>query len=222
MPFLGEKERAYVSKLFESLKEDVEMVVFTQEFECEYCKATRELAEEVASLSSKLRVRVYDFLKDADRAKEMDVDKIPALLIRNPNRAFSLRFFGIPSGYEFVSLIEGLVDASKGETRLSPETKQKVRSYDKDVHIQVFVTPTCPYCPRAVRTAHQMAMENPKIKADMVESMEFPQLANRYEVMAVPKIVVNGRSAFEGALPERQFVQSVFAAAEGAEDAPYS
>ena len=104
------------------------------------------------------------------------------------------------------------MDASSRKTHLSEETIQKVKSIDRDVHIQVFVTPTCPYCPRAVRTAHQMAMINGRIKADMVESIEFPELANRYAVMAVPKIVINENVSFEGALPEAEFLEYVLTA----------
>lgn len=220
---MREKDREYVTKLFtEGLRDDVEIIVFTQDFECEYCRATRELAEEVASLSDKIHLIVHDFQSDTEKAKEMAVDKIPALIVRNPSHSFALRFFGIPSGYEFVSLIEDIVDSSRASSRLSPDTKQTIRSWGKKAHVQVFVTPTCPYCPRAVRLAHQMAIENPNIIADMVESIEFPQLANKYDVMAVPKIIVNERPAFEGALPEKQFVQSVILVADGSGSAPYS
>jgi glutaredoxin-like protein len=87
-----------------------------------------------------------------------------------------------------------------------------VRNISKPLHIQVFVTPTCPYCPKAVRTAHQLAIENPNITADMVESIEFPHLANRYSVMAVPKTVINDKIEFVGALPEEQFIDYVLKA----------
>jgi protein-disulfide isomerase len=70
------------------------------------------------------------------------------------------------------------------------------------VHIQVFVTPTCPYCPQAVFMAHQFAMENPLIRADMVEAIEFPQLANKYRVQGVPRVVFNETVHQEGAAPE--------------------
>lgn len=82
------------------------------------------------------------------------------------------------------------------------------------IHIQVFVTPTCPYCPSAVRMAHKMALYSDKITADMVSALEFPYLADKYEVYGVPKTVVNdGEVMFEGALPEREFVAHVLRAA---------
>ena len=85
---------------------------------------------------------------------------------------------------------------------------------DKPVHIQVFITPTCPYCSRAVQLAHKLALENDFIVADMIEAIEFPHLSNRYQVQAVPKADINEKVQFEGALPEPAFVDYVLAATE--------
>ena len=212
MPILEEKDRRKVSEMLSrGMKENVKLVVFTQEFECDFCKETRSIAEELSELNSKIIVEKYDLMKDSEKAKEYGVERIPAIVIvGNGNKG--VRYFGIPSGYEFSGLLEDIMDASSRKTHLSEETIQKVKAIDRDVHIQVFVTPTCPYCPRAVRTAHQMAMINGRIKADMVESIEFPELANRYAVMAVPKIVINENVSFEGALPEAEFLEYVLTA----------
>jgi glutaredoxin-like protein len=115
---------------------------------------------------------------------------------------------------EFTALIEDIVMVSQGTTNLSEEVREKIRRIQKPIHIQVFVTPTCPYCPKAVRTAHQFAMENPHIVADMVEATEFAELAERYRVFAVPKVVINDAISFEGALPEHLFALYVLKAAD--------
>ncbi|MEM3185510.1 MAG: thioredoxin family protein [Conexivisphaerales archaeon] len=215
MPLLEEDDRRYVQDLLsKSMKDPVKLIVFTQEFECEYCKETREIAEELASLSDKIKVETYDLLKHADKAYQTGVDKIPALIVTS-DATYNVKYFGIPSGYEFTSLLDDIIDTSKKSTRISQATRQKIKSINQPVHIQVFVTPTCPYCPRAVRLAHQFAMENPAVKADMIESIEFPHLANKYEVMAVPKIVINDSVSFEGALPEPHFLSYVLLALEG-------
>ncbi len=59
-----------------------------------------------------------------------------------------------------------------------------------------------------------MAMESEHVTGDMVEATEFPQLCNRYAVMAVPKTVINGLTGFEGSLPEAQFVDAVISSLE--------
>lgn len=212
MGFLKERDKKFLKSKFETqLRGEVRLIVFTQEFECEYCEELRELSEEVASLSDKIRVEVYDLRSDEGLARKWRVDKIPALLVFG-EKEYGVRFFGLPAGYEFMTLIEDIVDVSRGASRLRPEIRERIREVRDAAHIQVFVTPTCPYCPSAVRTAHQMAIENENIVADMVEVLEFPHLANRYQVMAVPKIVINDAVSFEGAVPENVFVEYLLAA----------
>lgn len=211
MALLKEKDKEIVKKEFTKLKDDVTLIVFTQELECEYCKETRELVEEIASLSDKIKFEVYNFALDKEKVKEYDIDKIPAIVLKGV-KDYGVRFYGIPAGYEFTTLIEDIIDVSNGESGLLNQTKEKIKTIDKPVHIQVFVTPTCPYCPSAVRTAHKMAIESPFIKADMIEVIEFPHLAHKYGVMGVPKVVINDKISFEGALPEPHFLQHVLLA----------
>jgi len=66
-----------------------------------------------------------------------------------------------------------------------------------------------------VRLAQHMAVASPRVRAECIESTEFPELAQRYQVTAVPKIVINDRVEFEGALPEREFLSAVLQAVEG-------
>lgn len=203
------KER--LREIFKVLNNEVKIVVFTQDFECAYCKDNTELLRELVELSDKLKLEVYDFVNDSNKAKELKIDKIPAIALIGA-KDYGIRFYGIPSGYEFGSLIDDIIDISKGESRLSKASKEKIRAVTSPLHIQVFVTLTCPYCPKAVRLAHQMAIENDNIRSDMIESTEFPQLANRYNVMSVPKTIVNDKIEFEGALPEQYYIQQVLLA----------
>ena len=84
----------------------------------------------------------------------------------------------------------------------------------KPVHIQVFITLTCPYCPMAVQLAHEMAKESTLITSDMVEATDFPHLAHKYNVAAVPKTVINETTEFEGAVPGQDFFKYVMRAGE--------
>jgi glutaredoxin-like protein len=195
-----------------NLLNPVTLTVFTQEFECDYCKETRELAEELAGTTDKIRLEVFEFMKDKEKVAQMGVDKVPATVIRN-DRGSQVKFYGMPAGYEFSTFLTDIIQLSRGETELSPETKKVVAGLKVPVHVQVFVTPTCPYCPGAVSLAHQFAMENPHIKSDMVEVSEFPQLAVKYNVMGVPKTVINETIELVGLQPEEEFLRQVQAAA---------
>ncbi|MEM2211331.1 MAG: thioredoxin family protein [Nitrososphaerales archaeon] len=214
MPLISDKDLAYIKQLLDrEIKYDVRLINFTQEFECLYCRETRELVEELGKVSNKIKVEVYDFVKDANKAKEYGIDKIPATIIMG-DKDYGIRYYGIPAGYELISFLEDIIDVSRRETRLSKTSKDRIKAINKPVHIQVFVTPTCPYCPKMVRLAHQFAIENDLIKADVIESTEFPQLVSKYNVMAVPKVVINDIVAFEGALPESSFIDYIILALE--------
>lgn len=205
MSLLRDEDRQQIRKEFEALMTPVKVIVFTQERECQYCAETRQIAEEVAELSDKIDLEVYDLLADEEKAAEYGIDKLPALIVMRGGdepKDFGIRFFGIPSGYEFATLIEDIRMVSSDETGLSEATRKQVAGLQNPVHFQVFVTPTCPYCPRAVLLAHQLAMESDLIRGDMVEAIEFPHLSMKYQVQGVPRTVINETVHIEGAMPE--------------------
>jgi glutaredoxin-like protein len=181
--------------------------------ECEACEDTRALVQEVAALSDNIALNVHDFYADPEKPRAFGVDRIPAIVLRGAAKG-QVRYIGIPAGYEFASFLEDLGDVSGGETDLSEETKTALKSLDHDVHIQVFVTPTCPFCPGAARLAHKMAVESERVTADVVEASEFPDLVQRYSVQGVPKTVVNDTVEFVGAQPEARLLEHVLKAAE--------
>jgi len=145
MALLKDEDRAHLIEHFKSLEIPVKMVVFTQQMECQYCKETRMIAEEIADLSDKISLEVYDFEKDKEIVETYNIDKIPATVIMrggdNP-KDYGIRYFGIPSGYEFSSLIEDIIMISGGESGLSQSTKEYLSNLKDPVHLQVFVTPT--------------------------------------------------------------------------------
>ena len=199
------------ARFAESLVNPVTLTVFTQEYECDYCKENRELAEDLASSTEKIKLEVFDLIRDKQKAAELGVDKVPATVIHGAKG--SVKFYGVPAGYEFSTFLTDIIQVSRGETELAPETRKALVAVKTPIHVQVFVTPTCPYCPGAVSLAHQFAMENPHIQADMVEVSEFPQLAVKYNVMGVPKTVINENIELVGLQPEEEFLHQVQAAA---------
>ena len=204
MGMISDKDKKAVGDRLSKLTGSVKLVMFTQEMECQFCKETRELAEEVAALSDKISVEVKDFLKEETEAKKLGIDKIPAIAVYGEGgKDYGIRFYGIPAGYEFMSFLESIEIVSKGDSGLSAAGKERLKGLAKPVHLQVFVTPTCPYCPRAVVQAFRMAMESPNVTASMVEATEFPHLANKYQVSGVPHTVIgDSPQPMVGAYPE--------------------
>jgi len=150
MPFIPEADRKFLSDHFaKEMKDPVKIVYFTQHEsqlavpgqECLYCRETRDLLEEVSSLSDKMELEVHDFVADSAEAAKYGVDKIPATVLVGRAKG-KVRFYGIPSGYEFAALIESIVATSKGSTDLSDATRLSLSKADRDLHVQVFTTPT--------------------------------------------------------------------------------
>ncbi len=211
MAILEQEQRDQLKDLFKGLEQEVRVTLFSQEFECEYCKITRELLEEVSGLSDKISLTVKDLVDDKEEARSYGVDKIPAIIIAG-DKDYGIRFFGVPAGYEFTPLIEDIIQVSMRQSELDQEVMEWLAKVDRPVHLQVMTSPTCPYCPMAVRTAHRLAMASDNISADMVETTEFPYLVQKYDVQGVPHTVINDFYAFVGPLSELETTYEILRA----------
>jgi alkyl hydroperoxide reductase subunit AhpF len=150
---LKDEDREQVRKRLDGLVNPVQLVMFTQTLECEFCAQTHALVEEVAALSDKVEGVIYDLVLDKDKADDYGVDKIPdkaddygvdkipAIAVMG-QKDYGVRFYGMPAGYEFASLLEAIDTVSTGESGLSEATKEALAQIDEAVHFEVFVTPT--------------------------------------------------------------------------------
>jgi alkyl hydroperoxide reductase subunit AhpF len=150
MSMISERDAQKIRDLFaQKLTGDVTITYFTQHesvlivpaMECDTCKETRELLEELATLSDHITVVVKDFVTDREEAQRMGIERIPAFTLQGKNKG-TVRYIGIPAGYEFATLIEDLIDASMGQAEVAEETATALSQVEEDLHIQVFVTPT--------------------------------------------------------------------------------
>lgn len=156
MSLISASDQATLRDLFaQRLEHDVSITYFGQREsvlivpgqECAYCKETRELLEDLDSLSDKLHLDIKDFVRDEAEARQLGITRIPAFVLSGQNKG-AVRYFGIPAGYEFSSVVEDLLDVSSGEPDLLDSTRHALEALDgpdgieRDLHIQVFVTPT--------------------------------------------------------------------------------
>mgnify|MGYP005814362183 CR=1 FL=1 len=150
MALLDDDIQKQLRQAFEGLTNPVKLVMFSQEDdgltpgECDMCAETRQLVEEVAALDERIQCEIYDFAKDQEKAQEFHIDKIPAIMVlQGPDfKDNGIRLFGIPSGYEFGTLIQDMLMVSNGKANLSEKTLKEIGKLKEPVHIQVFTTPT--------------------------------------------------------------------------------
>jgi glutaredoxin-like protein len=141
MGLFRDEDIVEIRSRLEGMMNPVKLLHFTQELNLEYGREAQELLTELAAQSDKLSLEVYNFLLDKEQVAEYGVDKVPATVIRN-GKDYGIRFFGLPVGYEFSTLIDMILAVSKGDSGLQQESKEKLKKLTEPLRLQVFVTPT--------------------------------------------------------------------------------
>jgi glutaredoxin-like protein len=219
---LSEQDRQTVSTHLAEITHPVTLLFFTQTIGGpETALIARQILDELASLSDKLTIEEVNFVLEKERAAQYGIEGVPGIAVLRNGEDTRMRFLGAPAGYEFMSLIEAVLLAGGDDSGLSPESKKLVAEHvTGPIDIKVFVTPTCPHCPRAVTLAHRLAVESPHIRASCVEATEFMELSRRYRVTGVPKTIINETVEILGAVPEDAFVRSVVLPPGSGEELP--
>ncbi len=198
------------------MKNPVEVYTFI-DGDCPYCEKTVELMNIIAEASPEIdggrmiKHIVVDRSRDGDSLfQRFRVERVPTVAMVEGY----VRYTGMPAGEEVRGLVETIIRISQGESDLSPSTVEKVAALKGDVHIEVVVTPTCPYCPYAALLANMLAYEsfrngNKVVLADTVEAYENPDIADSYGVLSVPTIAINGSVEFVGLPYEAQLLEKV-------------
>jgi glutaredoxin-like protein len=214
MPLLSEAVKTKATEILAKVANPVRIVLFTQETGCQFCKDAVGLAQELRGLTDKLRIDIYDLEKEAAKAAECSVDKVPAFVIAG-EKDYGIRYYGVPAGFEFTTLLTLVELVGNRDSGLKPDSKSKLSSLTSPADMQMFVTLTCPVCPVAAVTAARFTIESDKVTLSIIDATEFPQLAGLYNVMAVPKTVINRGHSFEGAIPEERFIEEITRGAGG-------
>jgi alkyl hydroperoxide reductase subunit AhpF len=133
---------AQLKEEWKALKNPVRLAVFSQALADPESEQVRRLVEEMAALDPKLSVEAYNFVLDKERVEALGIRRIPAVAVLGQDKDYGIRFYGLPSGYEFGMLVDAVLDVSSGESGLGAETKAALAALERPVHVQVFSTPT--------------------------------------------------------------------------------
>ncbi len=199
MTLLNDEIREQLSGFFKGMKQDVTMAVFTEKEKCETCKQAEDFMQEIETLSDKIHLEAYDFDTHQDKAKELGVTLLPSIVLLDGEKKHQgVRFNGVPAGHEINSFIKGIMEVSGALDSLPESQQERLKKVTKPVNIKVFVTLSCPHCPGAVEKAHKLALGNPNIDAEMIEAQTFGEVAGKFNVSSVPKVVINDEFEFVG------------------------
>jgi alkyl hydroperoxide reductase subunit AhpF len=142
MGVLSEEVKAQLQGEFKALKDPVRLVVFSQALADPISEQVARMIEELGQLEPRLKVETLNFVLDKERAEGLGVRRIPAIAVMGENKDYGIRLYGLPTGYEFGTLVDAILDVSQGDSQLSAETRSALALLEKPVHIQVFSTPT--------------------------------------------------------------------------------
>lgn len=228
MPLLDDEIRTQVEQVLAALEHEVELLVYTAgklivpgRDEPGQQQATLDLLREVAATNDKITVTERPLAGDAEAAAAGITLAPTTVFRRRGDQRTNVRFVGLPSGYEFSTLLETILMVGGAEPEIAGPL-QEVSEVEADLRLRTFVTPTCPYCPKAVLTAYRFALANPRITAEGIEATEFPTLSNGYRISGVPDTVVEGApgsgikaTRVLGAQPEEEFLGALLQAVAG-------
>lgn len=150
MPFLNDQDASLVRKRFDNdLDHPVTLEFFTPSTgglvlpgqDSEMAEYTRKILAEVAALSPKITLNVHSLAAEPESAGAFGISRTPATVVIGA-QDFGIRYFGIPGGYEFATLLDLIIAVSQGKPPIADETREILSRLKNDAHIQVFVTPT--------------------------------------------------------------------------------
>jgi len=216
--FIPKDARDMLIERFKELKEKVTLEVFTTQGENDpYNELAVKFTTDLGKLTDKIDVTLNSI--GDEKSKHYNVTRSPTLLI-NPEQ-YKIRYTGAPAGEEGQSFIETIMSVAQRESGLSKASKDILSKLREKRHVQIFVTPTCPYCPLQVINAFKAAIEMPDlISSECVESSENSDLAKKYDVGSVPQTVINGQVISLGLEPEERFISELVTLESAEEWAP--
>ncbi len=200
--------RAQLKEIFDqNLKEQVNLKLFSQAIGCETCNVAETLMSEVEEVAGdKISLEIISPLTNQELANTYKIERVPTLVIEG-EKDYGIRYIGLPAGLEFNTLIHGIIHVSQRNPGLKERILEMLQEIDVPIDIMVFVTTSCGYCPAAAITAFKFAMANDFIISKAVDASENMDLSERFQVVGVPKIVLNnGLAEFVGAQPEEAFL----------------
>lgn len=142
MPLISDDVAADLKLELAKLTHPVRLAVFSQALADSHSEQVKRLVEELAALDPKLSAESYNFVLDKEKAEALGIARIPAVAILGEEKDYGVRFYGLPSGYAFGTLVDAVLDVSRADSGLTAETRAALAELARPVHLQVFSTPT--------------------------------------------------------------------------------
>jgi alkyl hydroperoxide reductase subunit AhpF len=142
LPLINDDVATQLKEEFGRLVHPVRLAVFSQALADPESEQVKRLVEELAAVDARITSESYNFVLDKEKVEALGIKRSPAIAVMGTEKDYGIRMYGLPSGYEFGTLIDAILDVSSGESGLSEATKAALAAIERPVSVQVFSTPT--------------------------------------------------------------------------------
>jgi alkyl hydroperoxide reductase subunit F len=183
-----------------------------------YLERMTQPVEIVASLddtkaSGEMQALLRDIAEASSKVSIVDTrggpHRTPSFQINRPGQNNGPRFAGLPMGHEFTSLVLALLQVGGYPPKVEQALLDQIRALDADLEFEVYVSLTCHNCPDVVQALNLMAVQNPRIKATMIEGGLFQDEIEERKIMGVPTVFLNGTMFGTGRMSLEEIVAKV-------------
>ena len=174
-------------------------IVFSSSLdESDDSKKVQEFLTEVAEMDAKITIEG----KSLTRTPSFEIN-------RKDVEASGIIFAGLPMGHEFTSFILALLQVGGRAPKIDDNVAQQIKSIDRTLNFETYVSLTCHNCPDVVQALNIMAVLNPKIAHTMIEGSMYQHEVDEKEIMAVPTVFLNGETFDSGRMTIEQIIEKV-------------
>jgi thioredoxin reductase (NADPH) len=204
---LSDQLQRQVMAVLEKMPYDIPLLLFSDPPKNEvFIQAARQVIRAFRDVSPKISLREYGLTHKL--AKKYGVDRAPTLLF-DPGR-YPLRWLGVPIGEEGRTFLELLLVMGFRDPGLGRETRKILERIQEPRAMQLFISPTCPYCPQQAVNAIKAVVARPDLfSLEIIDIQINPDLGDRYNAFGVPLTLANGVQIAQGAQPEELFAFSL-------------
>ena len=183
-----------------------------------YLERMTQPVELVAALddtpaSADLRALLRDVSEASPQVRVIETtggsQRTPSFSVNRPGQTHGPRFAGLPMGHEFTSLVLALLQVGGYPPKVDESVLRQIRDLHGDFEFEIYISLTCHNCPDVVQALNLMAIQNPRIKATMIDGALFQDEVKEREIMAVPTVFLNGTRFGQGRMSLEEILAKI-------------
>lgn len=195
---------ADITKIFQ---EKIELVIIKGK-DKEETKNIIEICEDITSTSEKIDIKIYEKNDEKIQKKEIDFEKLPAVLIFDKDKNFSrIKYTAVPTGQELNSFILAMYNVAGPGQKIDENILERVKKINKKINIKIGISLDCHRCAETVQSCQRVVVENKNLNLEVIDVFSHKDFKEKYDIINVPALVINNEKLFFGQLSIEEVVE---------------